>query len=319
MDYKYDWAELDRIDATDSFFRITTTQDKPSLITSIRRIGLISPIILKEVPDRLIVVSGFRRLDSCQQLLWPKIPCQILPHDTPMSHCAELAISSNTTQRSLNLIEQARCLNLLTVSNSGSMAMMEQAKLLNVPLNNELVAKLQTILSTSKIIQKGVLFDKISLPIALRLAEMHREDADAVALLFSRIPMGLNKQREVLQHLSEIGARDDISVKSLLADVINKLELNSSNQDGNLKSQMIRSYLKKMRYPRLVKVEKNFNQMVRELDIGKHIRIIPPLNFEGTAYSMTIRFDSLDALTHAHRRLARAIQHPAVLKLFDEL
>jgi len=66
----------------------------------------------------------------------------------------------------------------------------------------------------------------------------------------------------------------------------------------------------------LAKVERQFHERVRELDLGGAIQIMPPANFEGPSYTMTIRFDSLDALTHANRKIAGAIDNPIASKLF---
>jgi ParB family chromosome partitioning protein len=178
MNYKYDCVALDSIDTTNSFFRITTTQDKLSIDDSVHRIGLICPIVVKKTNSRLIVISGFRRVETCRQLGWHEISCRILPEDTPPVQCAELAITDNLTQRPLNIIEQARCLRLLTDANNGSNMSMTMANSLGISLNKAFVSKLETILSTTETIQDGIILGTLSLPIALLLSELSNDDAD---------------------------------------------------------------------------------------------------------------------------------------------
>lgn len=316
MNYKYDWAVLDSIDTTNSFYRITTTQDKLSFDDSVRRIGLICPVVVKEANGSLIVISGFRRVETCRKLGWHEIYCRILSDDVPPEQCAELAIADNLAQRTLNIVEQARCLQLLTDASHGSKVSVEMANSLGLSLNKTFVSKLKTVLSSTQTIQLGIILGKLGLPIALLLSELSNDDADAVALLFNRMPMGLNKQREVLLYLKEVSARDDTPVRHLLEEDTIKSTLDNDDWDGNQKSSIIRSYLRKRRYPRLAKIEKQFQEGVRELGLGGAIQIMPPANFEGSSYTMTIRFKSINALMRANRKISDAIDNPIASKLF---
>lgn len=316
MRYKYDWAALDSIDTTNSLFRITTTQDKPSMNDSVRRVGLICPVVVKESNNRLSLISGFRRVETCQQLGWPEIPCRILPDDTSQMQCAELAITDNLAQRPLNIVEQARCLRLLIDVSNGQRVLAAMANSLGISLNKAFVSKLETVLSTTEATQAGLVSGKLSLPIALLLSELPNDEADAVASLFNKMPMGLNKQREVLLYLKEISARDDIPLKHLLEEDTIKSTLNNDDLDGNQKSRRIRSYLKKRRFPRLVKIETEFYDHVRALGLGGTIQIMPPANFEGSSCTMTIRFNSLNALMRAHHKISDALDNPIASKLF---
>lgn len=316
MNYKYDCVALDSIDTTNSYYRITTTQDKTSFDDAVRRLGLICPVVVKEVNNGFVIISGFRRFETCQRLAWQDITCLILSEDTPPVQCAELAITDNLSQRPLNIVEQARCLQLLTNASNGSNISMTMASALGISLNKAFVSKLKKVLSTTETIQEGIILGTLSLPIALLLSELSNEDAETLALLFQQIPMGMNKQREVLICLTEVSARDDIPLKRLLEEDTIKNTLNS-DLDGNQKSNKIRYYLKRRRYPRLVSEEKRFHEQVDALGLNGAIQVMPPANFEGSSYTITIRFDSLNALTTAHRKLSDAISNPIASKLFD--
>ena len=143
MDYKYDCVALDRIDTTNTFYQISTTQDKASLEASICRIGLISPVILQETDHRLNVVSGFRRVEACRKLRWKTIPCRVLPYDISTMQCTEIAITDNVSQRPLNIIEQAKGLQLVARAGQDVAASPEMATLLGVPLNMAFIAKMR--------------------------------------------------------------------------------------------------------------------------------------------------------------------------------
>lgn len=316
MDYKYQQITLDTIDITDSRYRITTTQDKSPISDSLRRIGLIAPVTLKETDHRPIIVNGFRRVETCRQLGWTKLPCRVLPDHTPFAECVELSIADNIAQRSLNIVEQARCLRLLSDQRIGAHISVEMAKSLGISLNKAYVSKLNKILLTTETIQTGVILGELSMPIALLLSELSNDDADTVASLFRKMPMGSNKQREVLLYLKEISARDDIPLRHLVIDGAIQKTLINDELEGNQKSRVVRSYLKKRRYPRLVSIEKQFQDRVRALKLGGAIQIRPPANFEGSLCTMTIRFDSLKALEKANRKISDAIDNPIASELF---
>jgi ParB family chromosome partitioning protein len=318
MDYRVEWISPDRVDAGNHFYRITTTHDKQSIDESIKRIGMLCPVVVKEQQGRLQIVSGFRRFASSLRLLFPKVPCRILPQNASTQQSVELAIAENTSQRSLNVVEQARCLHLVEAAGISPLEdRIKLATVLGLSLNRNYATKLKTVLSLSPRILNGMVDEKISLPIALQLAELSADDGEAVAALFTAIPMGLNKQREVLLSLREIAARDDVSISDLLNNDILKDKMVEPVIDGNQKARQIRSLLLKRRYPRLVKAEEQFRQTVRMLSLGHAIQLAPPPHFESTTYTLTVRFDNLDQLRHAQHTIEKAIHHPAIAKLFD--
>jgi hypothetical protein len=88
--------------------------------------------------------------------------------------------------------------------------------------------------------------------------------------------------------------------------------------DGNQKTRNLRLYLRQRRYPRLVKIEQQFHEKIAALKLGEGIQIIPPTNFEGDTYNMTIRFSGIDDLKKARRKLSDIIDNPIALKLMDD-
>lgn len=318
MDYNYDCIGLDRIDTANTFFQISTEQDKASLETSICRVGLICPAILQKTDQNLAVVSGFRRIEACRKLRWKTIPGRILPQDVSPMQCAEIAITDNVSRRPLNIIEQARCLRLIERAGKDAAVSPEMATLLGVALNTAFIAKMRTVLTVSETIQHNIILGKISLPVAMMLSELTPEDAEAVAAIFNALPMGLNKQREILLHLNEISARDDIPIRQLLEEELVHSILNRGDVDGNQKTRSLRLYLRQRRYPRLVRIEQQFHEKIAALKLGGDIQIIPPTNFEGDTCNMTIRFSGIDDLKKARSKLSDIIDDPIALKLLDD-
>ena len=320
MDCRAERVALARIDAHDDTYRITTPQDKPPLEMSIRRLGLIAPVVVQQAAGRtLMIVSGFRRIDACRELGVAEVPCHVLPRDAPAAHCVEIAIADNLTQRPLNLVEQARCLKLLQGDWIEAPAAKQMAETLGIPTNKALAAKLNRLAVTPEAVQDALVRGKISLPTVLLLADLAPEDAELLVALFERLPMGLNKQREVLHLVKEIAAREEVSFAHLLSDGVLKKMLDDDHPDGNLKTRRIRSYLRQRRYPQLSAVEKAFDDCVGEMKLGPRMHIAPPPGFEGRTCTLTLQFSNPQQFATAIHKLSTIVGHTALDNLFDGL
>lgn len=317
MDFRFEALPLEQIDRSNLFYRISTSQDKPPIDPSLNRLGLVNPIVVKQHNDHFIVISGFRRFDACRRKAWQKITSRVLPPDTPDGMCAELAIADNLTQRPLNFVEQARCFQLLKASTSGVNEAIDRAEALGLGFNAALIAKLESVSAAPKSVQAGLVSGHLSLPIIQELAGLSQETAERLARLFRKLPMGLNKQREILQNLKEIAIREDGTLSDLLADEPIAAILNDTDADGNQKVGALRRYLRKRRYPRIVAVEEAFNTCVRNLGLRGDIHVAPPPGFEGTTCTLTIRANDVASLQRASGKLARAVENPSVSKLFE--
>jgi len=317
MDFRCKSIRLDQIDLEDDGYRITTLQDKPPLVSSVSRLGVICPVVVKQAPDQFVIVSGFRRVAASRQSTCATIPCHILPAVTPAPVCAEIAITDNMTQRALNFVEQARCLELLMKTTGGVNPAKAAAEKIGLAFNKSLIAKLKVILAAPDIVKTGLAAGTLSLPVVLALSDFSRDDMLSLVRLFERLPMGLNKQREIVQNAREIAIREDMTVRCVLEEDRLQAILLDDALDGNQKARLIRMHLKKRRFPRIVEAEEAFSEGVRNLGLGGEVQVAPPPGFEGSTLTMTIRVNDLNSLKRAHHKLTRAIENPLVAHLFD--
>ena len=56
-------------------------------------------------------------------------------------------------------------------------------------------------------------------------------------------------------------------------------------------------------------------QIVQLLKLGKHIQLLPPRDFEGTEYTMTLRFKNQQDLSDLQRRIDKILEQPALGKI----
>ena len=79
--------------------------DVQELSDSIRKIGLLAPIVVRtSISGRFEIIAGNRRFNACKRLGWKKIPCCIVELDDKAAF--EASIIENVQRQTLNIIEE---------------------------------------------------------------------------------------------------------------------------------------------------------------------------------------------------------------------
>ena len=306
-----------RIDLLDDTYRITTRSDVNDLLKSIQLDGLITPPLLIKKNSIFIIVSGFRRIAACMKLAWNEIPARVLKSDVNELVCLRLAIAENALQRSLNLIETARCLQKLSLLISDRRHLTESAASLGLPDNPSIIAKIKSLDLLPMPIQKSILADTISLAMATELKSLEPDSAIAFTRLFDQLRIGLNKQKEIVTLVKEIARREDLSIQEIMENKGFKDIMTHRDLDRGQKSRKLRAYLRQYRYPRIAAAEKEFEECRKNLKLGNDIKLNPPKNFEATIYELNLAFSSLEHLKNIQTRLDKIIQLPDLKKILD--
>ena len=228
----------------------------------------------------------------------------------------KLAISDNSFQRTLNLIEISRSLRKLSDFIDNDNELGQLAASLGLPSTRSLIRKLRTLCQMPRILQESILSEALALPTAIELQNFDQDDAIAIAELFIQLMPSLNKQREVLSFLQEISIRDDIPIRSLLDELNN--QFTDSESDRNQMLNKIRLYLKQRRFPALSRAETRFGEWVKKSELGNGIELIPPKYFEGKTYTFSIQFSTLDELYRQKARLDQIVGNPLLRHYFSE-
>jgi hypothetical protein len=79
----------------------------------------------------------------------------------------------------------------------------------------------------------------------------------------------------------------------------------------------LRAYLRQRRYPRIDAAEKTFEMHRKNLKLGNDIKLIPPKEFEATAYGLNLTFANLEHLKALQTRLNKIIQKPDFKKIIE--
>ncbi|MBW2014147.1 MAG: ParB N-terminal domain-containing protein, partial [Deltaproteobacteria bacterium] len=307
------------------------------LMASIDHVGVLNPPLLIEKKSGYKIVCGFRRIEACWRLGWSDVEARILDSDTKRLECIKYAITDNSLQRPLNLIEQSRSitdnslqrpLNLIEQSRSIHLlygffkdvsALGKSLSVMGLPDNPSIIKKIKELYHLSKFVQSGILSNTISLAMALELGRLQPEAGECLAKLFQTLSISLNKQREILRLVKEISLREDISMLKVVEnDNLQKI-LTNKNLDRNQKIREIRVYLKQRRFPVITTAEKEFEKHVKKLKLGSGTKLIPPDNFEGTTYTLKLFFKNLIEFKERKASVDALITNPFLNKILDRL
>lgn len=293
MEFEHRSVPVERILSEDTLFKISTSAASEALVASIRLVGLLNPPILIACAGGFRIVSGFKRIAAMRQLNSSNIPARLLNPGTAAECCIRIAIIENSSQRSLNLVEQANAVGLLATFLTDSRELADAACSVGLSVNPGMAEKLKKLAVMEDTLKKGVLDGTIALPVAIQIQDMRDpQTIQALGALLTELGLSLSRQREILEWIVSICRRDDISVSQLLTaeEIVNCLR--NPDMDRRRKGQLIRNYLKTSRYPTIRSYEKRFNEIVKNLKLSKGTFLSAPPHFESPIYGL--RFDFSD-------------------------
>lgn len=320
MKYTYSQVSIDEIDTTDISFKITTDTNTVDLEKSIRSTGLINRPILIKRKSAYIIVSGFRRIRSLKNLDEHTFPVKIIEQNATDLHCLRISITDNSFQRPLNISEQAEAVEKLSNYIPEKKNFYQTvSEILNISPNPDYIRKLHLLSGFNEDIKQLIISEKISFSLLKELSKFDENILQALTLYFQNMKLSLNKQREFLTLLFEISKREAVSIDTFLnKDEFLRSVIENRDLERNQKSSMIRSYLKKRRYPHLTHIENEYRNLVKTLSVPKGVSISPPRNFEGSTFNLAMSFDNYSELLSIREEFEKMVTHPVMKKISDK-
>ena len=145
---------------------------------------------------------------------------------------------------------------------------------------------------------------------ALELEMLEKDEGSVFATLFDNLKLSLNKQREIITHIKEIAIIENISIANLLTKSHLREIADDNDLDRSQKINKIRLYLKQRRFPEITRAEKELEIKIKNLKLSSNMKLIPPKNFEASAYSLNLQFASIEQLIENKTALEKIIQNP---------
>ncbi len=308
---------LERIDLRDTTYQIRTQPCTEALVASIEACGLINPPLLRKQGERFSIISGFRRVAACRRCGFHRVQARLVSPDLDEADCIHMAVADNAFQGTLNPVEISRVVRLFSRCHPDPGQIGKASTRAGVPLHGAMVEKFMKVSRLPDPVQESLARGALTLSVAETLADLGPEAAQALNRLFTRLKLGFQLQREMIRLTTEIARREDLDLMEVLQAPDLARILEKENGDRVQKTRQIRWYLKKRRFPHLTEREAAFKKCLKALKLGPGVSVSPPADFEGRTFSLTLRFDSPDALSHGKAALDRILTDPDFKRFFS--
>ena len=103
--------------------------------------------------------------------------------------------------------------------------------------------------------------------------------------------MNTNETRDVIKEIQEHAPRNKRSVEEIIDQIEHKIG------QGDARTDLFRRELKLMRYPMLTRVEEEFKDCLKSLNVPKDLTIHHPPFFEGNYIEIRMRIESTQRLS----------------------
>jgi len=158
----------------------------------------------------------------------------------------------------------------------------------------------------------------LSAQVLARWQAWTEEDQAALLPFAEELQLGENHFRDFLDWLEEIVLRDGGTIRGVLsrAEVHRSLEVKLSRND---KLKAVKDVLRRIRYPRLSRLEEDLRTAVKALDLGGRVRVSFPPSFEGDEVTVEIKVRNVEELHDSVTRLRQRLDDGRLQRMFDLL
>ncbi|MGR3293384.1 MAG: ParB/RepB/Spo0J family partition protein, partial [Candidatus Scalindua sp.] len=239
-------------------------RDSDLIKESIRKVGLINPVILKkslDADETYSVICGYQRIVACRKLGQVSIEAKVIDGLND-EEILLLVLHDNLSSRGFNEIEKAIALGkFLEVGYSYDRLMAEITPLLEIPPNKNVLDKYLSMLRLDSEIKQSVAKSELELERAFLLIALDDAERDVVyGILFRESITNTNEAKETIRNLLDLKLIRQLEIAELLSSSEISHILSDSKSNKRQKGEKICRLIKSMRYPSISMKEDEFNK-----------------------------------------------------------
>ncbi|MBI2361223.1 MAG: hypothetical protein HYV04_20345 [Deltaproteobacteria bacterium] len=152
-----------------------------------------------------------------------------------------------------------------------------------------------------------------------RWLSMAEPDREAIADLAQALKPSENHLRDFLDWLDEISLRDGVSPgKVLLSEPLVRI-FSDPRLSRSDKLKRIKEEVRRLRFPRLSRIEDAFRGAVHEMGLSPQIQVAVPPGLEGGTVTVRLKSASYEELKRLVGELGRALETDSARRLFELL
>lgn len=263
-----------------------------ALRRSIQRHGVLDPVLLRETPAGLQMVSGFRRLQVATEERLTGIPAQVVQGDAGQLFVQ--VVESHSGQDS-SVREQARAVAVgLELGWSVRRVARDLLPALGLEPSANLASRYARLRGLPVELMDLLAVKSFSLRRHLPFCDLPRADCQLLAAVATGLGLGGRQIEEVSTELREVAAREGLA----LAQVVQQLELDQQEQ---VTTEAL-ARLEQRRYPEASRRRRQIGELGRELAQGR-VDVRFDRNFTRDGVDLSFHVNSVQQLRELSREL----------------
>jgi len=287
---------LKEMDLLDETFSVNFMAHLEKLRSSIEKVGLIQPVLVREKHPRYQIVCGFRRVSVCQELGWDEMEARVIHQAENDLSLFLISLHDNLTTRGFNSVEVAIALDKLVhhFRMDPSVVIETFLPLFSLETSEKILNTYLSLVSLEDGMKRYIVQEEVSRSNIRRLTSMTSEDRAATLSLLSVLKLGENRLREVLTLLEETAQRDHRTVREMIA--LREIQAVLGHQDltPSQRTEKVKKVLLNLRYPRLHQLQETFEIKRKELNLPAGLSLQHSAFFEAKGMKMELQFETLE-------------------------
>jgi hypothetical protein len=307
---------FERIDLSDERFRTSLRFPRERLRESLKRAGLVQPLLLVERAGRLVLLSGWRRALVLRELGAAEVEACVFPEQDDLAAFRRV-FAENASIRDFSVAEKSLVVRrLLEHGEEEKTVILSVLPFFRLPPTKATLEALKTLSGDDPEIL-GLLQESDLPPAgAVLLAAMTPEARRRVAGIL--VPLSRNKQSELVEDLADLSVREGRPVEAILDGE----EIQAVLADGSLpaiaKSERVRERLNVRKNPRVRAWRESFARSVRGLGLPEGASVRADPGFESETLVLTLSFRSAGEFRAAIKALEEISRRKDIEALFRE-
>ena len=284
------------IDFTDETFSLNFMVHLERLRSSMKKVGLIQPVLVREKHSRYQIVCGFRRGSVCQEWGWNEIEARVIHQGEDDLRLFSMSLHDNLTTRGFNSVEVAIALDKLVhhFRMDPPVVIETFLPLFSLETSEKILNTYLSLVSMEDEMKRYIVQEEVSRSNIRRLASMTSEDRMATLSLLSALKLGENRLREVLTLLEETTQRDRRTVREIIALREIQATLSHQNLTPSQRTEKVKKALLTLRYPRLSQLQETFETKRKGLNLPSGLSLQHPAFFEAKGVKIELQCETLE-------------------------
>ena len=263
------------------------------------------------------IVTGFRRLEIAKRLGMVAVNCFVLEKGISHENLFLLALNERVGKRELNPAEKAILVGKAVSLFGKGRSIKEILPLIGLEPSEKILSQYLAVSKLSMNILEKLATGELSIQGALELCKIDEKDRAKIVEILVKLGCSASIQKEIVVYCKEIGAREKKAPGQIIEEPQVREILDDPELNRREKTNLLRTYLRKKRYPLITKREAEFRKKLSKLSLPSGITIKPPQYFEGNRWSIELVFWSPEELNKKVSAVERVIKNGSIESLLE--